>query len=300
MQSLEALLQALDEKNTWLFERLWSTFTPDELTALLDQTLAVQAAGGERTVDGRRARTSGGIFVRLLQRDFPERSAPIFAEQNQQRRKEKLANMKATLEKMDKDVLCPPELLGQLIGKSGQSINALREKAPGCKITVQEESGRVRIDGEPEAAAAARVLVQEHVTALILHTHREYAEQVLMSDFMVSGHKDELEEPWAKTLYSWVVTCVEQTSAKQFSTTLIRLAASTPTEVRLEIATQLSDDPTLLGEHQQVVTTILAAVAAADEPSKSALGEGSTAATDTAVDTSDAWEEVEPSDAVLA
>lgn len=291
MLTLASLVGSLEEKNTWLFERIWDTFTPAELEAVLDEALKILAAGGEKTADGSRSRTSGGVFLRLLREQHGERVQRVLAEQNQRRRKQQSAALRAALESMDSEVCCPPDLLGQLIGKNGQSINALREKHPGCKITVHAATGRVHVDGslgaEDEAVQNARDFLMHHVAGLILRTHQEYSEQVLMSDFMVSGHRGDLQDQWATMLYAWVATAIEKTTAKQLITTLIRLAAAAPPQVRQEIREQLTEQPRLLGPHEKVANTILAAIAAHDEPAKS-VAEGSTACTDTC-----GWEELE-------
>lgn len=266
MLTLQELVEALGESNTWLFERLWSVFTPEELEAVLAATAAIEQAGGEKTSDGSRQRTKGGLFLRVLRDAHRERYSPILREQNQSRRKQQMASQRVEMQKMDMDVVCPQELLGQLIGKAGAGINALREKAAGAKISVDEE-GRIRIAGEDAEVDAARAMVQDHVTALILKTHSEYAEQVLLSDFMVSGHRGELTAHWATTLYSWLHLVIEQTPAARLRSSLHRLAAAAPRAVREEIASQIEADPTLLGKHQKVGSAIQSALAGASEPS---------------------------------
>jgi len=286
MLSLASLLESLDEKNTWLFERIWNVFTPEELAATLERVEEIQRDGGETTANGSRKRTSGGVFLRILHEEYKDRYNPILTEQNKHRRKERQAKemdaAKEKIGKMEQDILCPPELVGQLIGKNGQHINTLREKAPGVKVVVEDETGRVRIEGQPEEAQAARAMIQEAVSGLILRTHAGYAQDVLLSDFMVAGQKcdGELPDLWAATLYTWVASAIQQTSAKQFSTTILRLVTSTPKEVREEIAAQLEAQPELLGKHGKVRATVLAAITGAESP-KSTVGEGSTACTET-------------------
>jgi hypothetical protein len=267
MLTLPELLAALDESNTELFERLWDVFTPEELAEILAETEAVEQAGGEATADGSRQRTKGGVFLRLLREKHRERYHPILRDQNNARRKKQMETMRADVQKMDKDVVCPQELIGQLIGKAGQGINILREKSTGCKIKVDEE-GRIRVNGENEEQVdAARAIVQEHVTALILKTHAEYSDAVLLSEFMSAGHRGELVEGWATTLYGWVQLTIEQSPKTRLRSTLHKLAAAAPRAVRSEMAAQFEANPKLLGENMKVAQAIQSALASASEPS---------------------------------
>lgn len=252
--TLASILEYLQEPNTWLFERIWAAFTPEELDGILQETKAIEEAGGESTADGSRPRTSGGIFLRLTREHFPTRMAPIIQEQNQVRRKEKDAAMRRKMKSMENDVNVPIELVTPFIGKQGSAIRSLRESAPLCKIHFDAECGVVHIDGpDEETVAAGRTLIFEHIHACILRSHAPYAEEVLLSNFMVAGHRGEHTEEWAKALYSWVETAVDMTPAPRLAATLARLAEAASLEVRQEMKEQLTEKPDLLPARKIVV-----------------------------------------------
>lgn len=84
---LVQLRMRLREKNTALLERAIHRRGVPECMELLEETLGVEAKGGQLTMDGRR-RTPGGVFLRLLQDRIPrEDKRFIWDEQNREKRK---------------------------------------------------------------------------------------------------------------------------------------------------------------------------------------------------------------------
>jgi hypothetical protein len=250
MPTAEALLKKLGEPRSqaWLFERVVEIYTAEELEAVLQQASDIKEAGGEKTLDGSRQRTHGGIFLRLLKTKDPSRFAPVDSEQAKRRRKACQAQLKVAMQGSGLDPVCPIELLGQFIGKGGSSVNTLRTEAAsvGCKLFVDAQTGRIRVSGPAEAADRIRANIQENVMLLILKTHKKYSDQVLLSDWMMAGHRGEHKEKWATTLYSWTSLALEHTPASRMTHTFERLALQTPQEVRIEISAQLSMNPAML------------------------------------------------------
>jgi hypothetical protein len=230
-----------------LFERVVAIYSAEEIDAVLQQAKDIEAAGGEKTADGSRKRTYGGIFLRVLKNKDTARFAPIDQEQAKKRRKAYHAHLNVAMQGTGMDPVCPQELLGQFIGKRGASVNQLRIEAgkAGCKIYVDAQTGRVRVIGPPEEADRIRSGIQEQLMLLILRTHK-YSDEVLLSDWMMAGHRGEHKEPWAQTLYSWTSLVLEHTPASKMGSTFERLALQTSAPVRNEITAQLSANPQML------------------------------------------------------
>jgi hypothetical protein len=265
--SPEGLVATLGEpeSNLWLFQRVVEKYQPDEIAKTLEESRTVNETGGELTADQSRKRTFGGIFLRALKTLDPARMAPILQEQMQRRRKDQLASMREATEAAGLDTVCPRELLGKFIGKKGASVSRLRKEAVavGCKITV-EESGRIRVEGPPEEVGKVRTKIQEKVSTLILETHAGYHEQVLLSEWMTTGHHGQHTEKWATTLYSWITVTIEHTPASLMESTFERFVVATPQPVRQEILSHLIDDPDFIGSRKvrEVLMRVINAVEA--------------------------------------
>lgn len=88
----EALAQVLHEPKVWLLRRVLRVLGVERTTAVLVETLHVEAAGGMLTPDGTRRKTPGGVFLRLVRqqasrveryRIFPWLGRPKGARQDQ-------------------------------------------------------------------------------------------------------------------------------------------------------------------------------------------------------------------------
>src|SRR3954471_14163748 len=60
---VETITSQLNEPNQKLIRRIVITVGVDRAQALLQQTLAIEAQGGQMTLDGTRRRTPGGLFI---------------------------------------------------------------------------------------------------------------------------------------------------------------------------------------------------------------------------------------------
>lgn len=70
----------LQEPLLWLIENVIKVLGPARADQLLQETLAIEAAGGLMTVHGDRRRTPGGVYLKLLkEKTSPEEQERIFA-----------------------------------------------------------------------------------------------------------------------------------------------------------------------------------------------------------------------------
>jgi hypothetical protein len=70
----------LEEPLLWLVENVVSVLGQERASDLLQQTLTIEAAGGEMTVQGDRRRTPRGVFLKLLKEQItPAEQERIFA-----------------------------------------------------------------------------------------------------------------------------------------------------------------------------------------------------------------------------
>jgi PHAX RNA-binding domain len=75
----ETLAAILQEPNVPVLRQVLRTFGPARTAAVLTATLQCQAQGGLRTNDGRRRRTPGGVFFRLVKdRATPQERRRLF------------------------------------------------------------------------------------------------------------------------------------------------------------------------------------------------------------------------------
>lgn len=76
----QRLATQLNEPLLWLFENIIQVLGLERANTLLQQTMEVEAAGGEFTAKGDRRRTPGGVYLRLLkEQSAPEEQERIFA-----------------------------------------------------------------------------------------------------------------------------------------------------------------------------------------------------------------------------
>lgn len=69
----------LDEPLLWLWENVVNVLGQERANDLLQQTLVIEAAGGEMVANGERRRTPGGVYLRLLKEQIsPEEQERIF------------------------------------------------------------------------------------------------------------------------------------------------------------------------------------------------------------------------------
>jgi hypothetical protein len=77
--TVEKLAAILQEPNVPLLRQVLRTFGPERTVAVLTDTLQCEAQGGLRTNDGRRRRTPGGVFFRLVKdRATPQERQRLF------------------------------------------------------------------------------------------------------------------------------------------------------------------------------------------------------------------------------
>jgi len=75
----QRIAAVLDEPLVWLIENVVRVLGSARAEALLAETQAIEAQGGETTADGERRRTLGGIYLRLVkEQTTPEEQAQIF------------------------------------------------------------------------------------------------------------------------------------------------------------------------------------------------------------------------------
>jgi hypothetical protein len=242
---LESLLVQLDESKSWIFEEVFRVFSLEELQQALDAAFAVEQSGGELVADQKRMRTVGGIFLRVLKEQHPERTARILKEQTAMRRKEAAARAQRFVKSQCPpvpDIQCPAEVVGQIIGKCGTVINKFRRDS-GCRITLNAKRGTIRVEGQEDRARKCRAQLQEEVSKAIRNTHGEYYDQVLMSDFMCK--KANTQEPWAAMLKQWVQEAVENSACCAMQRVLAELVAKAPKDTVAEISERLTAAPEL-------------------------------------------------------
>src|SRR5215212_12240191 len=76
---LDALVRAitsqLNEPNVALIRRIVIAIGEERARALLAQVLAIEAAGGQMTLDGTRRKTPGGVFISTARAQAPDKKA---------------------------------------------------------------------------------------------------------------------------------------------------------------------------------------------------------------------------------
>ena len=65
----------LDEPNVALIRRIVTAIGEAQARALLEQVLAIEAAGGQMTLDGTRRKTPGGVFISTARAQTPDKKA---------------------------------------------------------------------------------------------------------------------------------------------------------------------------------------------------------------------------------
>src|SRR5215212_6464378 len=65
----------LNEPNVALIRRIVIAIGEDRARALLEQVLAIEAAGGQMTLDGTRRKTPGGVFISTARAQAPDKKA---------------------------------------------------------------------------------------------------------------------------------------------------------------------------------------------------------------------------------
>src|SRR5215212_10535906 len=74
---LDALVRAitsqLNEPNVALIRRIVMAIGEERARALLEQVLAIEAAGGQMTLDGTRRKTPGGVFISTARAQTPDK-----------------------------------------------------------------------------------------------------------------------------------------------------------------------------------------------------------------------------------
>src|SRR5215212_924812 len=65
----------LNEPNVALIRRIVTAIGEERARALLAQVLAIEAAGGQMTLDGTRRKTPGGVFISTARAQAPDKKA---------------------------------------------------------------------------------------------------------------------------------------------------------------------------------------------------------------------------------
>jgi len=101
VNEVQEIAQALDESRLDLLNAAVETLGPERVRAFLQQTLAVEAAGGLMTKNDERRRTPGGVFFQLIKEQVTkeERKAIFRLEQQKKKKKKKKssASTKSTM-----------------------------------------------------------------------------------------------------------------------------------------------------------------------------------------------------------
>ncbi|PFH32264.1 hypothetical protein BESB_015820 [Besnoitia besnoiti] len=125
IEALVAILTQLKEKNIALFERAVHRRGVEECTAVLQETLDIEEAGGQLLPCGRR-KSPGGVFLKLLQnRISPEDKKFIWDEQNRAQKERKKQILRDAKKRQEEAALRREGLLG------AASANELRAPPQG-------------------------------------------------------------------------------------------------------------------------------------------------------------------------
>lgn len=91
----QAIAQALDERRLDLIDAVIATIGVERTQAFLQQTLALEAAGGMPTKNEQRRRTPGGAFFQLIKDQITKEERKAIFRQEQKKKKKKRPATKA-------------------------------------------------------------------------------------------------------------------------------------------------------------------------------------------------------------
>ncbi|CBZ51485.1 conserved hypothetical protein [Neospora caninum Liverpool] len=107
IDALVCILAKLGERNFALFERVIHRRGREECMEILEETLAVESAGGQSLPCGRR-KSPGGVFLRLLQNRISAEDKKFIWDEQQRAQRERKKLLKSAKRRLDRECMDAP------------------------------------------------------------------------------------------------------------------------------------------------------------------------------------------------
>lgn len=121
VSEVQQIAQALDERRLDLVSAAVETLGVDRTRAFLDQTVALEAAGGMPTKNDQRRRTPGGVFFQLIKDQVTKEERKIIFRQEQKKKKKKRPASKPAEPRVFMTWDEAKQLIGQAIKTTGEA-----------------------------------------------------------------------------------------------------------------------------------------------------------------------------------
>lgn len=124
VNEVQEIAQALAESRLDLVNAVVATLGLERARAFLQQTLAIEAAGGQLTKNDERRRTPGGVFFQIIKEQITKEERKVIFQQEQKKKKKKkksgtAAKPKATAAPMTWEEA--KQLIAQVIKTTGEA-----------------------------------------------------------------------------------------------------------------------------------------------------------------------------------